>query len=142
MYHDCNLTTLQNSHKIFVKEAKSQAKMSDDEADPELLELLRQSLGISRQAKDDISGDTGMIQLSYPTSRSWNVGLILSFYQLNTQTMVAYADGFNRRIGRCRIHLQQRHRRFDRYVLHKSRSGKHSYGHAGTQLLHSDMEPA
>jgi len=34
--------------------------MSDDEADPELLELLRQSLGISKPNKDEISNVTGM----------------------------------------------------------------------------------
>lgn len=34
--------------------------MSDDEADPELLELLRQSLGISRPTHGEVSSDTGM----------------------------------------------------------------------------------
>lgn len=33
--------------------------MSDDEADPELLELLRQTLGIGKQKSDEISSDTG-----------------------------------------------------------------------------------
>jgi hypothetical protein len=33
--------------------------MSDDEADPELLELLRQSLGIGGPKTDEISTDTG-----------------------------------------------------------------------------------
>ena len=33
--------------------------MSDDEADPELLELLRETLGLSRKPKDEISSDTG-----------------------------------------------------------------------------------
>jgi hypothetical protein len=33
--------------------------MSDDEADLELLELLRQSLGISKRAEDEVSTDTG-----------------------------------------------------------------------------------
>lgn len=33
--------------------------MSDDEADPELLELLRQSLGIGKQQSDEVSSDTG-----------------------------------------------------------------------------------
>jgi hypothetical protein len=33
--------------------------MSDDEADPELLELLRQSLGISKKPSDEVSTDTG-----------------------------------------------------------------------------------
>ena len=33
--------------------------MSDDEADPELLELLRKSLGWSSAATDDLSSDTG-----------------------------------------------------------------------------------
>ena len=33
--------------------------MSDDEADPELLELLRQSLGISNVRQDGVSSDTG-----------------------------------------------------------------------------------
>lgn len=34
--------------------------MSDDEADQELLELLRQSLGLSNRPQDEISSDTGM----------------------------------------------------------------------------------
>lgn len=33
--------------------------MSDDEADPELLELLRQSLGMGKKQSDEISSDTG-----------------------------------------------------------------------------------
>ncbi len=34
--------------------------MSDDEADPELLELLRQSLSLSKKAaSDEVSSDTG-----------------------------------------------------------------------------------
>ena len=33
--------------------------MSDDEADPELLELLRQSLGIGAPKTDEVSTDTG-----------------------------------------------------------------------------------
>lgn len=34
--------------------------MSDDEADPELLELLRETLGLSRRpAQEEVSGDTG-----------------------------------------------------------------------------------
>lgn len=33
--------------------------MSDDEADPELLELLRQSLGWGKKQTDEISSDTG-----------------------------------------------------------------------------------
>lgn len=33
--------------------------MSDDEADPELLELLRQSLGIGKPQSDEVSLDTG-----------------------------------------------------------------------------------
>ena len=33
--------------------------MSDDEADPELLELLRQSLGIGGPKTDEVSTDTG-----------------------------------------------------------------------------------
>ncbi|KAF2763651.1 hypothetical protein EJ03DRAFT_62506 [Teratosphaeria nubilosa] len=36
--------------------------MSDDEADPELLELLRQSLGINRTRTDEISSDTGVLK--------------------------------------------------------------------------------
>lgn len=33
--------------------------MSDDEADPELLQLLRQSLGIGKKRTDEVSSDTG-----------------------------------------------------------------------------------
>lgn len=33
--------------------------MSDDEADPELLELLRSRLGITRRNPDEVSSDTG-----------------------------------------------------------------------------------
>ena len=33
--------------------------MSDDETDPELLELLRQSLGLTKSSRDEISSDTG-----------------------------------------------------------------------------------
>lgn len=36
------------------------AIMSDDEADPELLELLRQSLGLAAHTQGQISSDTGM----------------------------------------------------------------------------------
>ncbi|KXS97841.1 hypothetical protein AC578_7631 [Pseudocercospora eumusae] len=36
--------------------------MSDDEADPELLELLRQRLGISSRPRDEISSDTGVLR--------------------------------------------------------------------------------
>ncbi|KAK5121805.1 hypothetical protein LTR85_004680 [Meristemomyces frigidus] len=36
--------------------------MSDDEADPELLELLRQSLSVSTKPKDEISSDTGVLR--------------------------------------------------------------------------------
>ncbi|KAH9820461.1 putative Queuosine, Q, salvage protein family, partial [Teratosphaeria destructans] len=36
--------------------------MSDDEADPELLELLRQRLGINGNRTDDISRDTGVLK--------------------------------------------------------------------------------
>ncbi|KAF2162723.1 hypothetical protein M409DRAFT_26960 [Zasmidium cellare ATCC 36951] len=36
--------------------------MSDDEADPELLELLRQSLGISRPTHGEVSSDTGVLR--------------------------------------------------------------------------------
>lgn len=35
--------------------------MSDDEADPELLELLRQSLGMSKKPNDEISSETGKL---------------------------------------------------------------------------------
>ena len=34
-------------------------KMSDDEADPELLELLRQTLGLGQQKTNEVSKDTG-----------------------------------------------------------------------------------
>lgn len=40
--------------------AQCRSEMSDDEADPELLELLRQSLGISRPTHGEVSSDTGM----------------------------------------------------------------------------------
>ncbi|CAK3991233.1 Hypothetical predicted protein [Lecanosticta acicola] len=36
--------------------------MSDDEADPELLELLRQSLGISQPTHGEVSSDTGVLR--------------------------------------------------------------------------------
>jgi hypothetical protein len=36
--------------------------MSDDEADPELLELLRQSLGIGAPKTDEVSKDTGTLE--------------------------------------------------------------------------------
>ena len=41
--------------------------MSDDEADPELLALLRESLGIGVKRSDEVSEDTGrsQSQLSY-----------------------------------------------------------------------------
>ncbi|KAK0343131.1 hypothetical protein LTR91_021965 [Friedmanniomyces endolithicus] len=35
--------------------------MSDDDADPELLELLRQSLGISSVRQDGVSSNTGVL---------------------------------------------------------------------------------
>jgi hypothetical protein len=38
--------------------------MSDDEADPELLELLRQSLGIGGPKIDEVSKDTGTFESS------------------------------------------------------------------------------
>lgn len=34
--------------------------MSDDEVDTELLELLRQSLGITNAPSDELSADTGL----------------------------------------------------------------------------------
>ena len=40
-------------------------KMSDDEADPELLELLRQSLGLSKGPENEISSDTGRLLACY-----------------------------------------------------------------------------
>ena len=39
--------------------------MSDDEADPELLELLRQSLGLTKRNGDEISSDTGKVQSTH-----------------------------------------------------------------------------
>lgn len=42
--------------------------MSDDEADPELLELLRQSLSISNPTHGEVSSDTGLWH-SHPLSR-------------------------------------------------------------------------
>lgn len=47
--------------------------MSDDEADPELLELLRQSLGLSNHPKDEVSSDTGTFR-SAIDSISFNQG--------------------------------------------------------------------
>lgn len=48
--------------------------MSDDEADPELLELLRQSLGLSKTARDEISKDTGTyIRCIYVEFDRWHL---------------------------------------------------------------------
>lgn len=43
--------------------------MSDDEADPELLELLRQSLGIAGPKIDEVSQDTGTFESSVLKNR-------------------------------------------------------------------------
>lgn len=44
---------------VIPKRAFEAIIMSDDEADPELLELFRQSLGISNVPQDEVSSDTG-----------------------------------------------------------------------------------
>jgi hypothetical protein len=50
---------------IFEVTSEPLLTMSDDEADPELLELLRESLGLSKKTRsDEVSGDTGEHSLS------------------------------------------------------------------------------
>ena len=57
--------------------------MSDDEADPELLELLRQSLGIGGPKTDEVSMDTGTLK-HYLTVESLDYDLYNIRYMLNT----------------------------------------------------------
>ena len=53
--------------------------MSDDEADPELLELLRETLGLSRKPKDEISSDTGTSPVGHVRHHLFGIFLRLSF---------------------------------------------------------------
>jgi hypothetical protein len=51
---------LRKSRSFGYFNVSSNIAMSDDEADPELLELLRQSLGLGGTKSDEVSTDTGM----------------------------------------------------------------------------------
>ena len=48
-----------SDEQLLTRDSITNQNMSDDEADPELLELLRQSLGIGGPKTDEISTDTG-----------------------------------------------------------------------------------
>lgn len=59
--------------------------MSDDEADPELLELLRQSLGMGKPQTDEISSDTGEWSVYLQTAARKTTLRHVSLHLLNAQ---------------------------------------------------------
>lgn len=96
--------------------------MSDDEVDPELLELLRQTLGIGKQKTDEISPDTGESMLFVIDEK-------------------CSPTPSHRRVERCRTCLQQRYRCLDRYVGNEGRCSINTQVNAGTNVLDGSLEP-
>lgn len=135
--------------------------MSDNEADPELLELLRQSLGWSSRPKDEISRDTGTapcfhgfhicavigfgcvkLQSEVQTANlEHQLRQILVHYYLNPPLTYLFmglrseSNKTDRRTERRRIYLRQCNRRFNRYVWHKGRGSKYTLGNEGAILF-------